>query len=74
MRYSERKKEEGDLSESQNIKWKLEPGGDGLWSRFPFSAAYQVPNSPVGSASTPKTTQETTQETTLKTISKTILK
>ena len=45
-------------------KWELEPGGDGLWLRFPFSAAYQVPDSPVGSASTPKATPKTTQETT----------
>ena len=75
------------MSESQNIKWKETrrdeylkwvcgfanaQGGDGLWLRFPFSAAYQVPDSPVGSSSTPKATpktnqmptHETTQETT----------
>lgn len=45
-------------------KWELEPGGDGLWLRFPFSATYQVSDSPVGSASTPKATPKTTQETT----------
>ena len=75
------------MSESQNIEWKEmwrdeylkwvcgfanAQGGDGLWLRFPFSATYQVPDFPVGSAAIPKTvpktnqmpTQETTQETT----------
>ena len=50
-------------------KWELEPCGDGLWLRFPFSAAYEVPDSPVGSATTPKTSLRTnrmpTQKTTL---------
>ena len=55
------------MSESQNIRWKLEPDGDGLWLRFSFSAAYQVPDSPVGIASILKTNQILTQETTLKT-------
>ncbi len=73
------------MSKSQNIEWKETgrdeylkwvcglantQGGDSLWLRFPFSAAYQVPDSPVGSATIPKTilktnratTQETTQE------------
>ena len=51
------------MSESQNIEWKETwrdeylkwvcgfanaQGGDGLWLRFPFSAAYQVPDSLVG--------------------------
>ncbi len=58
------------MSESQNIEWKeswrdeylkwvcgfANTQGDGLWLRFPFSAAYQVPDSPVGSAAIPKTT------------------
>ena len=43
-------------------KWELEPGGDGLWLRFPFSAAYQVPDSPGGSDTIPKTIPKTTQE------------
>ena len=43
-------------------KWKLEPGGDGLWLRFPFSAVYQAADSPAGSAATPKTTPKTSQE------------
>ncbi len=61
------------MSESENIEWKETwrdeylkwvcgfanaQGGDGLWSRFPFSIAYQVPDSLIGSATTPKTTQE----------------
>ena len=69
------------MSESQNIEWKESwrdeylkwvcgfanaQGDDGLWLRFPFSAAYQVLDSPVGST--------TIQETTLKTILKTTLK
>ena len=67
------------MSESQNIEWKEAwrdehlkwvcgfanaQGGDGLWLRFPLSAAYQVPDSPVGSATIPKTNRATTQETT----------
>ena len=39
-------------------EWKLQASGDGLWLRFPFSAAYQAAASSAGSA----TTQETTQE------------
>ena len=54
-------------------KWELEPGGDGLWLRFPFSAAYQVPDSPGGRATIPKTTQKTTQKTTSKTTQEQIL-
>ncbi len=65
------------MSESQNIEWKETwrdeylkwvcgfanaQGGDGLWLRFPFSAAYQVPDSPGRSATTLKTTLKTTQE------------
>ena len=45
-------------------KWKLEPGGDGLWLRFPFSAKYQAADSPAGSAATLKITLKTTPETT----------
>ena len=67
------------MSESQNIEWKETwwdeylkwvcgfanaQGGNGLWLRFPFSAAYQVSDSPVGSATIPKTNRATTQETT----------
>ena len=70
------------MSESQNIEWKETwrdeylkwvcdfanaQGGDGLWLRFPLSAAYQVHDSPVGSTTIPKTTLKTT----LKTIPKT---
>ena len=47
-------------------KWELEPGGDGLWLRFPFSAAYQVADS----ATTSKTTQEQ-EKTREKTMEKT---
>ena len=35
-------------------EWKLQSSGDGLWLRFPFSAAYQAADS----ATTPKTSQE----------------
>ena len=67
------------MSESQNIEWKESwrdeylkwvcgfanaQGGDGLWLRFPFSAAYQVPDSPIGSATTLKTILKTTPKTT----------
>lgn len=48
------------MSESQNIKWEFEPGDDYLWLRFPFSAAYQAPDSPGGSATVPKTILKTT--------------
>ncbi len=54
------------MSESQNIKWEFEPGGDYLWLRFPFSAAYQAPDSPGGSATVPKTILKTILKTTLK--------
>ena len=47
-------KEAGNLTP----KWKLEPGGEGLLLRFPFSAAYHAADSPAGNAATPKTTQE----------------
>ncbi len=45
-------------------EWKLQSSGDGLWLRFPFSAAYQAADSSTGSATTQETTQEATQETT----------
>ena len=54
--------------------WRLEAGGNGLWVRFPFSAAYQGADSaPRGSV--PRSTarepaqerRETTQKTTQKT-------
>ena len=54
------------MSESQNIylKWVCgfanAQGGDGLWLRFPVSAAYQAADS----ATTPKINRATTQETT----------
>ena len=35
-------------------EWKLQASGDGLWLRFPFSAAYQAADS----ATTPKNSQE----------------
>ena len=38
-------------------KWELEPGGDGLWLKLPFSAAYQVADSLVGSVATPRLPQ-----------------
>ena len=65
------------MSESQNIEWKESwrneylkwvcgfanaQGGDGLWLSFPFSAEYQMPDSPVGSATAPKTILKTIQE------------
>ena len=81
------------MSESQNIEWKESwrdeylkwvcgfanaQGGDGLWLRFPCSTAYQVPDSLVDSATTPKTTPKTTlkitPKTTLKITPKTTLK
>ena len=43
-------------------EWKLEPGGDGLWLRFQFSAAYQAADSSAGSATPPKTPPKTSQE------------
>ena len=62
------------MSESQNIEWKETwrdeylkwvcgfanaQSGDGLWLRFPFSAEYQMPDSPVGSTTAPKTILKT---------------
>ena len=67
------------MSESQNIEWEETwrdeylkwvcgfanaQGGDGLWLRFPFSAEYQMPDSPVGSATAPKTILKTILKTT----------
>ena len=37
-------------------EWKLQASGDGLWLRFPFSAAYQAADSSTSNATTPKTT------------------
>ena len=63
------------MNETQNIEWKETwrdeylkwvcgfanaQGGDGLGLRFPFSAEYQVHDSPVGSATAPKTILKTT--------------
>lgn len=62
------------MSENQNIKWEFEPGGDYLWLRFPFSAAYQAPDSPGGSATVPKTILKTIPKTIPKTILKTTQK
>ena len=39
-------------------EWKLESSGDGLWLRFPFSAAYRAADSPASSAPAPKTTRK----------------
>ena len=44
-------------------QWKLEPGGDGLWLRFPFSAAYREADTTSGSATPAETTQETAETT-----------
>ena len=54
-------------------KWELEPSGDGLWLRFPFSAAYQAADSASTPKATPKTNQMPTQETTQETTQERIL-
>ncbi len=45
-------------------RWELQATGDGLWTTFPFSAAYQASDITSGSSADKKTTQETAQETT----------
>ena len=38
-------------------EWKVESSGDGLWLKFPFSAAYRAAVSEAGGATTPKATR-----------------
>ena len=43
-------------------EWELQASGDGLWLRFPFSAAYHAADAPAGGAAAQKTTPKVTQE------------
>ena len=55
-------------------KWELQKTGEGLWTTFPFSAAYRVADTTLGGGVAKETTSEATKETNRKTTLKTTRK